>query len=87
MAEVARLDAIMVDKAKTDLLSSISHELRSPLHGILGSVECLKDADLNALQADLVHSVETCGETLLGEIDLFPAFSYGFTNCSSFSRY
>jgi len=31
MAEVARYDAITSDKAKSDFISSISHELRSPL--------------------------------------------------------
>jgi signal transduction histidine kinase len=41
MADVARLDVIAVDRAKSDFISSISHELRSPLHGILASVEFL----------------------------------------------
>jgi signal transduction histidine kinase len=43
MAEVARLDTIAADRAKSDFISSISHELRSPLHGILTSVEFLQD--------------------------------------------
>jgi len=37
MAEVARLDVVGTDRAKSDFISSISHELRSPLHGILAS--------------------------------------------------
>lgn len=69
MAEVARLDAVMADKSKTDLLGSISHELRSPLHGILGSVEMLEDSAVNAFQTNMVHTVETCGRTLLDTID------------------
>jgi hypothetical protein len=35
MSEVARLNANIADKAKSDFISSISHELRSPLHGTL----------------------------------------------------
>lgn len=35
MAEVSRLDTQMAEQAKTDFISSISHELRSPLHGML----------------------------------------------------
>jgi signal transduction histidine kinase len=69
MAEVARLDALTADKAKSDLLGSISHELRSPLHGILGSVELLEDLVVNPNQYDLVHSIETCGRTLLETIN------------------
>lgn len=68
MAEVSRIDAKIADKAKSDFISSISHELRSPLHGILGSVECLQDSKLDAFQENLVHTVETCGKTLLDTI-------------------
>ncbi|KAJ5424454.1 CheY-like superfamily [Penicillium cf. griseofulvum] len=50
MAEVHRLDVEMSEKAKTNLVSSISHELRSPLHGILGTSEILRDTEMNALQ-------------------------------------
>lgn len=39
MAEVARLSALVITQMKTDFISSISHELRSPLHGVLASVE------------------------------------------------
>lgn len=69
MAEIARVEAKIADKAKSDFISSISHELRSPLHGILGSVECLQDSELDAFQENMVHTVETCGKTLLDTID------------------
>ncbi|KAI5204636.1 hypothetical protein E4T38_04634 [Aureobasidium subglaciale] len=69
MTEVARINAGIADKAKSDFISSISHELRSPLHGILGSVECLQDSILDPFQENLVHTMETCGKTLLDTID------------------
>lgn len=69
MSEVARLNAKIADKAKSDFISSISHELRSPLHGILGSVECLEDSTLDPFQENLVHTLATCGHTLLDTID------------------
>lgn len=69
MAEVGRIEAKIADKAKADFISSISHELRSPLHGILGSVECLQDTTIDALQENMVHTIETCGKTLLDCID------------------
>jgi signal transduction histidine kinase/GAF domain-containing protein len=68
-SEVARLTAQKADKAKTTFIASISHELRSPLHGILGSVEFLRDTVSSSYQESLVASIETCGKTLLDTID------------------
>ncbi|KAJ0360059.1 hypothetical protein COL154_007805 [Colletotrichum chrysophilum] len=69
VSEVAKHNARMVDKAKSDLLSSLSHELRSPLHGILLGAELMQDTPLDAFQGDVLHSVETCGKTLLDTMD------------------
>ncbi|EMC97329.1 hypothetical protein BAUCODRAFT_88051 [Baudoinia panamericana UAMH 10762] len=69
MAEVHRLEAINSDKAKSDFISSISHELRSPLHGILGSVEVLQDSNFDSSGEDLVSQIEICGRTLLDIVD------------------
>ncbi|KAI4753570.1 hypothetical protein E4T52_14285 [Aureobasidium sp. EXF-3400] len=75
MSEVAKLDTAMADKAKSDLLNSISHELRSPLHGILGSIECLESSALDPMQHGLVETVDTCGRTLLDTINHLLDFS------------
>ncbi|KAI0579685.1 Histidine kinase G7 [Pyrenophora tritici-repentis] len=68
-SEIARLNAQKADRAKTTFIASISHELRSPLHGILGSVEFLRETVASAYQESLVSSIETCGKTLLDTID------------------
>lgn len=75
MSEVAKLDTAMADRTKSDLLNSISHELRSPLHGILGSIECLESSDLDPMQHGLIETVETCGRTLLDTINHLLDFS------------
>ncbi|KAH6881376.1 hypothetical protein BKA58DRAFT_1411 [Alternaria rosae] len=69
MAEVARLDTKLADAAKADFISSISHELRSPLHGILGMTDLLKDSPLDGQQVSHVATIETCGKTLLETIN------------------
>jgi signal transduction histidine kinase len=68
MAEVARIDAQKANNSKTTLLSSISHELRSPLHGILGGVEILQSTEIDVFQSNVIHTVETCGVMLLDTI-------------------
>ncbi|GJC86108.1 hybrid signal transduction histidine kinase A [Colletotrichum liriopes] len=69
MSEIHRVNAMLVDKAKTDLLSSLSHELRSPLHGIILGAELLHDTPLDAFQGETLVSIENCGRTLLETID------------------
>jgi signal transduction histidine kinase/CheY-like chemotaxis protein len=69
MAEIHRLDVEMADKAKTKLVHSITHELRTPLHGILGTADILGDTAMNAMQYEMVHTVESCGRTLLDIIN------------------
>jgi signal transduction histidine kinase/CheY-like chemotaxis protein len=69
MAEVARLDTKLADAAKADFISSISHELRSPLHGILGMTDLLKSTQIDSQQTSQVETIETCGQTLLETIN------------------
>jgi signal transduction histidine kinase len=69
MSEIRRVDVELAEKAKTNLVSSITHELRNPLHGILGTADILSDTAMNALQHGMVHTIESCGRTLLDTIN------------------
>ena len=75
MAECSRLDAMMADKQKSDFVGTISHELRSPLHGILASTEFLMDSNLSSFQGSLTHTIDACGKTLLDTINHVLDFS------------
>ncbi|RGP72155.1 nik-1 os-1p [Fusarium longipes] len=68
-AEAFRLETLASDKSKTDALGSLSHELRSPLHGAVLSVELLNDTDLSIPQQNIVRTIETCCRTLSDTID------------------
>lgn len=69
MAEVSRMDVEAADRAKGDFISSISHELRSPLHGVLGTVELLQETATTYAQRGLVETVYSCGRTLLDTLN------------------
>ncbi|KEF60440.1 uncharacterized protein A1O9_02001 [Exophiala aquamarina CBS 119918] len=69
MNEVNRINLALSDTAKATFLASISHELRSPLHGILGSIEFLHDTPMDDFQASMLISAETCGKTLLDTVN------------------
>lgn len=65
MAELSRLETLAADKAKGTFISSVSHELRSPLHGMLAGVEFLQESPLDAFQQEMTHTINSAGRTLL----------------------
>ncbi|KAJ3523402.1 hypothetical protein NM208_g12465 [Fusarium decemcellulare] len=75
MAEINRIDIALANKAKADLLDTVSHELRSPLHGILASAELLADSLLDPLQQEVVRALGISGRTLLYTIDHLLVYS------------
>lgn len=68
-AEIHNIETAQADKAKSDALGALSHELRSPLHGVILSAELLNDTDLTVFQGNATHTIETCCRTLLDTID------------------
>lgn len=75
MAEVSRLSSQVLSKMKIDFISSISHELRSPLHGVLASVEYLRESDLDDFQIDMANNIYTSSKILLDTINHVLDFS------------
>lgn len=69
MRELSRLDAVALNQQKTTFVASISHELRSPLHGILGTLEFIRDTSLDTFQTSMLNSMNSCGQTLLDTIN------------------
>ncbi|RDW78466.1 hypothetical protein BP5796_06318 [Coleophoma crateriformis] len=69
MVEISRLDAISANKIKSDFISSISHEFRSPLHGILASADFLRESQLDTSQLEFISTIQNCGGTLLDTIN------------------
>ncbi len=63
--EQARQQADSANEAKSHFLSRMTHELRTPLIGVLGMNELLTRTDLNVQQKELVGTVQKSGEHLL----------------------
>ncbi|MGU3663397.1 ATP-binding protein [Methylobacterium sp. A49B] len=55
--------------AKSRFLATVSHEMRTPLNGILGMADLVLGTDLNPEQRTYVEAVRTSGQALLGLID------------------
>lgn len=70
MTQVRRLEAQVLSRNKSDFLGSMSHEMRSPLHGVLACIDLLmRDTQCSGQQMDLLESAEACGLQLRSNID------------------
>ena len=66
--ESARLAADKANLAKSDFLSSMSHEIRSPLNAILGLAYLLEQANLDLDAHNMVRKIRASGRMLLSLI-------------------
>ncbi|MBV7379845.1 hybrid sensor histidine kinase/response regulator [Maritimibacter dapengensis] len=65
----ARDKAVAGEKAKSEFLAVMSHEMRTPLNGLLGTLSLLKDTRLTSKQADYVDNLQVSGDLLLSHIN------------------
>ncbi len=71
----ARETAEAASRAKSRFLAVVSHEVRTPLNGILGMADLLLDTKLTAEQETYARAVKTSGDALLGLIEEILDFS------------
>jgi PAS domain S-box-containing protein len=66
---LARDKALASEKAKAEFLAIMSHEMRTPLNGILGTLQLLDDTPLTEKQRELARIMETSGKILLHNVN------------------
>jgi PAS domain S-box-containing protein len=65
----ARRAAERANKEKSDFLAFMSHEVRTPLHGVMGTLALLLDTALDAEQRAYAETAQRCGATLLHTVN------------------
>lgn len=58
-----------INKSKTDFISNISHEFRTPLNGIIGMTQIIKETTLTKEQSFCISNIEKCNYDLLSLIN------------------
>jgi signal transduction histidine kinase/DNA-binding NarL/FixJ family response regulator len=71
----ARDKADHAARAKSEFLAMMSHEIRSPMNGVLGIIELLRDTQLDAEQMHMVELVHGSATSLLGILNDILDFS------------
>ena len=74
-AEAAREDAETTARAKSELVSDISHKIRTPLNGVMGTVELLRATRLDREQRGHLETLNQAAEALLSVINEVLDFS------------
>lgn len=67
--ERARTAAERASESKSRFLAQMSHEIRTPLNGVLGMAELLADTRLDPDQTEMLQTIRTSGDSLLGLIN------------------
>lgn len=71
----ARDAADEANRAKTQFVANISHELRTPMNGVIGMTDLLRSSELSDEQLEYVDTVHRSARSLLGIIDDILDFS------------
>ena len=67
--QLLKLEARAASRAKSAFIANVSHEVRTPLNGILGMARILRDSPLDEDQRDCLKVLEDSGGVLLATIN------------------
>ncbi len=73
--EQARCDALGAMRVKSEFVANMSHEVRTPVNGIVGMAELLRTTSLSPEQREYTETILGCAERLLALIDDMLDFS------------
>jgi signal transduction histidine kinase/BarA-like signal transduction histidine kinase len=72
---VARDMAERANESKSIFLANMSHDIRTPMNGIIGMVDILKETSLSSDQHNYINTISDSADTLLGIINDILDFS------------
>ena len=62
----ARHQANIEAKSKGEFLAALSHQLRTPMKGVMGMTNLMLDTELTSQQRSYLDAIKSCGQSVLG---------------------
>ncbi len=67
--DLARKNAVKANQAKSEFLANTSHEIRTPINGIIGFANLMRKTPLDSKQTEYVETIEESAKVLLLNIN------------------
>lgn len=65
----ARESALAGERAKANLIAVMSHEMRTPLNGLIGALDLIRDTDMSGKQAHYVDVMDSASRMLRDQVN------------------
>lgn len=89
MAELDLMRSALLKAAndKNNFISNISHEMRTPMNGVIGTLELLAEEGVSGIQAEYLAMARQSADEMLAMINHLLAFNKGFGTGGATLRY
>ncbi len=73
----AKEEVVSINQSKYDLLTKLSHDIRTPMNGVIGMTSLLEETVMTSEQKEYVTSIRNCSSDLINAInDILKAEGY-----------
>lgn len=84
--EKARMARFNAAREKSEFMATITHEMRTPMNGVIGALDLLADTEPSGSQMEYLEMARQSAEKMLGLIDQVLSFGSGFGKTAAVRR-